>query len=150
MDLKSPAFDDLDLIPVRYTGEGQDMSPPLYWKDVPTGTSSFALLCHDPDAPLVSNGGYGFVHWVMYNIPADVRGLQEGDYAFTSGLNDSGEKGYVGPFPPQFHGIHHYYFVLLALDIAPEIKDGLTMWRLLEKVDGHVLGVARLIGTYER
>ena len=66
--LSSPAFETGGSIPAKHTGEGEDTSPPLEWSAVPEGTRSFALICHDPDAPVVSSGGYGFVHWVLYNI----------------------------------------------------------------------------------
>ena len=150
MELKSSAFEKTDRIPVRFTGEGQDISPPLYWTDVPAGTTSFIIFCHDPDAPVASDGGYGFVHWVVYNIPFDVRGFNEGEISFTSGINDGGAQGYMGPFPPQFHGVHNYYFIVMALDAILDLDAGLTLWQALERVQGHVTGMARLIGTYER
>ncbi len=150
LNLKSAAFDNKERIPVRYTGEGQNTSPPLYWTDVPAGTSSFVVFCHDPDAPLVSGGGYGFVHWVVYNIPFDVRGFREGEEPFTSGKNDGGSLGYIGPYPPEFHGIHNYYFIVLALDSVIDEDVGLNLREILERVEGHVVGMARLIGTYER
>ena len=70
LQLSSPAFEPRGEIPSKYTGEGEDISPPLQWTNVPDGTRSFALICHDPDAPVVSEGTYGFVHWVLYNISA--------------------------------------------------------------------------------
>ncbi len=84
MQLKSAAFEQGGRIPARHTGEGDDVSPALEWSDVPDGTRSFAIVCHDPDAPLVSRGTYGFVHWVLYNIPASVTKLAEGASGFTS------------------------------------------------------------------
>ena len=76
MELTSPAFQPGENIPREHTGEGENISPPLEWKRAPDGTRSFALVCHDPDAPLVSEGAYGFVHWVLYNVPASVTSLQ--------------------------------------------------------------------------
>src|SRR5690554_619689 len=70
LHLTSPAFEDGGVIPAKHTDEGDDLSPALVWQDIPDGTKGFALICHDPDAPLVQNGTYGFVHWVLYNIPA--------------------------------------------------------------------------------
>lgn len=105
MQLKSNVFNQDGLIPSKYTGEGEDVSPALSWTDAPDGTKEFAIICHDPDAPLVSpNGTYGFVHWVLYNIPGDVNSLEEGTAQFSSGKNDFGEVGYNGPMPPNGHG----------------------------------------------
>jgi Raf kinase inhibitor-like YbhB/YbcL family protein len=104
LQLKSPAFEPQGEIPAKYTGEGQDISPPLQWSNVPNGTRSFALICHDPDAPLVFEGAYGFVHWVLYNIPGSVTSLSEGIREYTSGPNGSKKEGYMGPMPPNGHG----------------------------------------------
>jgi Raf kinase inhibitor-like YbhB/YbcL family protein len=151
MKLQSPAFDAGGAIPEKHTGEGKDVSPPLSWSGVPEGTRSFAILCHDPDAPLVKPGTYGFVHWVLYDVPGDLRALPEGVAEYTQGSNDFGNDGYGGPMPPEGHGPHHYFFWLLALDVAPgQLPAGLTMWELLERVEPSVLGMNRLVGTYER
>lgn len=151
MVLTSPVFESLGPIPTRHTGEGVDVSPPLQWRNAPDGTAGYAILCHDPDAPLVApEGAYGFVHWALYNIPASVAHIDEGTHAFTAGRNDMGRTGYGGPMPPQGHGVHHYYFWLLALDTATDLQPGLTMWQLLERLEPHVLAMNRLIGTYER
>lgn len=151
MKLESPAFDPGGAIPKEHTGEGKDVSPPLSWSSVPEGTRSFAIVCHDPDAPLVKPGTYGFVHWVLYGVPGDLRSLPEGVAEYTHGRNDFGNDGYGGPMPPEGHGLHHYFFWLLALDAAPGLlPPDLTMWRLLEHVEPSVLGMNRLVGTYER
>ena len=78
MTLTSSAFEDGGPIPTRHTGEGEDVSPAFSWTEAPEGTRSFALICHDPDAPLVSPGTYGFVHWVLYGIPGSATELPEG------------------------------------------------------------------------
>ncbi len=151
LKLESAAFKPLGKIPSKHTGEGQDVSPALTWSNVPDGTRSFALVCHDPDAPLVSPGGtYGFVHWVLYNIPGSVASVAEGCGEYTKGLNDRGKEGYMGPMPPNGHGIHHYYFWVFALDKELKLKAGLTLWQLLKEIEPHVLGMNRLVGTYER
>lgn len=150
LKLISPSFEFRGIIPRKHTGEGEDLSPALEWTNVPGGTSSFALVCHDPDAPLISNGSYGFVHWVLYNIPAAVTRLPEGVKNYTSGINDRKKEGYMGPMPPEGHGIHHYYFWILALDKELNLKPGLTLWQLLEKIEPHVIGMNRLVGIYER
>ena len=149
--LSTPAFDAMDPIPARHTGEGEDISPALEWRDAPAGTQGFAVICHDPDAPLVTPGGnYGFVHWVLYNIPGSVTSLQEGTSEYTEGQNDFGRTGYGGPMPPNGHGLHRYYFWILALDQATDLEPGLTLWQLLEQLEPHILGMNRLVGTYER
>lgn len=150
MKLTSSAFDALGAIPSRYTGEGADVSPDLSWSGVPDGTRSFAVICHDPDAPLVSPGSYGFVHWVLYNLPASTTSLDEDTNEGTSGKTDFGKTGYGGPMPPEGHGPHHYYFWVLALDASLDLEEGLTLWELLERIEPHVIGMNRLVGTYER
>ena len=150
MQLTSSAFRTGGAIPRKHTGEGEDVSPPLAWSGAPENTKSFALICHDPDAPLVTPGHYGFVHWVLYNIPASVNELPEGVDAHTSGRTDFGKTGYGGPMPPEGHGTHHYFFWLLALDKELDLPAGLTLWELLEKIEPNVIGMNRLVGTYQR
>ena len=150
MRLTSSAFEDGGAIPARYTGDAEDVSPALSWADVPEGTKSFALICHDPDAPLVKPGSYGFVHWVLYGIPGNASELAEGVADCVQGVNDFGNSGYGGPAPPPGHGTHHYFFWLLALDNEPELPPGLTLWELLEKLEPNIIGMNRLMGTYER
>ncbi len=150
MTLTSSAFDDGGAIPTRHTGEGEDVSPQMSWSKVPDGTRSFALICHDPDAPLVSPGTYGFVHWVLYGIPGSVTELAEGFDGYVKGTNNFGNAGYGGPMPPEGHGTHHYFFWLLALDSEPDLEPGLSMWELLEKIEPNVIGANRLVGTYSR
>lgn len=151
MQLESSAFEAGGAIPSRHTGEGEDVSPELSWRDAREGTRSFAVFCHDPDAPLVSRRGtYGFVHWVAYNIPDSASGLEEGASGIAQGQNDFGNSGFGGPMPPEGHGTHHYFFWVLALDIEPALPDGLSLQELLEKVEPHILGMNRLVGTYRR
>ncbi|MFO7286047.1 MAG: YbhB/YbcL family Raf kinase inhibitor-like protein [Gammaproteobacteria bacterium] len=150
LELKSSAFTHNGPIPRKHTGEGENVSPQLSWSRLPDNTKSLALICHDPDAPLVSPGTYGFVHWVLYNIPATVAELPEGVSGYTSGKNDYGVTVYKGPNPPPGHGVHHYYFWLLALDKELDLPEGLTMWQLLERIEPHVIGMNRLVGTYQR
>jgi hypothetical protein len=150
MQLTSPAFEQLGRIPKKHTGEGTDVSPPLAWRGAPAGTQSFALICHDPDAPLVTPGAYGFVHWVLYGIPATVSSLAEGSSSHTSGVSSFGKPGYGGPMPPEGHGLHHYYFWLLALDKDLSLPAALTLWDLLKKTEPNVIGMNRLVGTYSR
>jgi len=151
MRLTSDAFDQDGMIPTKCTGEGTDVSPALSWRNAPENTKAFAVICHDPDAPLISgNGTYGFVHWVLYNIPGGVNSLQEGVDQFTKGKNDFGKMGYNGPMPPNGHGAHCYYFWVLALKESVILEEGLTLWQLLAKIEPNVIGMNRLVGRYKR
>lgn len=150
MQLTSSAFTNRGAIPKRHTGEGDDVSPELTWSGAPAGAESFAVICHDPDAPLVTPGTYGFVHWVLYDLPGTAKGLGEGASEGTAGVNDFGNPGYGGPMPPEGHGVHHYFFWVLALDRRLDLPAGLTLWQFLEKAEPHIIGMNRLVGTYER
>jgi Raf kinase inhibitor-like YbhB/YbcL family protein len=150
MQLTSTAFAPMGRIPKQYTGEGADLSPPLAWRNAPAGTKAFALVVHDPDAPLVTTSAYGFTHWVLYNIPGSVSELAEGEKRYTSGANSFGKPGYGGPMPPEQHGVHHYYFWLLALRADTKLAAGLSMQGLFAQIEPNVLGMNRLIGTYSR
>ena len=150
MQLTSSAFADGERIPSRHTCEGEDTSPPLAWTDAPEGTKAFALVCHDPDAPLIKPGTYGYVHWVLYDIPGTVAELPDGTDAFTCGVTDFGDQQYGGPAPPPGHGTHRYFFTLFALDSGVSLEPGLTMWELFEKIEPNVIGMNRLMGTYSR
>lgn len=150
MKLKSSTFDPNSPIPKRCSMEGQNLSPQLKWSGVPEGTKSFALICHDPDAPLASPGSYGFVHWVLYNLPASLTELAEGAATGTDGVSDFGKPGYGGPMPPPGHGIHHYFFIVMALDAELNLEPGLSLWELMAKIEPHVIGMNRLMGTYQR
>lgn len=150
MQLTSTAFAHHEAIPTRHTGEGENVSPALAWRDAPEGTQGFAVICHDPDAPLVQHGSYGFVHWLLYNLPADVTEIDEATTVGTVGVNDTGSLGYGGPMPPEGHGEHLYYFWVLALDTVTELPEGLSLPALLEKLEPHLLGMNRLVGRYRR
>jgi len=148
MQLHSTSFKSGGAIADRYVKTGGNVSPQLSWTDAPGEARSFAVICHDPDAPLISPGSYGFGHWVLYNIPAGTTALAEGSDVGTPGRNDFGDQGWGGPQPPPGHGTHHYYFWLLALDKAVDLEPGLAMWELLSKVEPHVIAANRLVGTY--
>ena len=151
MQLTSSAFANDGAIPARFTGEGEDVSPQLSSSNAPEGTKGYAVICHDPDAPLISaNGTYGFVHWTLYNIPGSATGLEEGTSDFTQGKNNFGKTRYNGPMPPEGHGQHKYYFWVLALDAELDLPANLSLWELLAKLEPHCLAMNRLIGTYQR
>ncbi|HEX6461085.1 MAG TPA: YbhB/YbcL family Raf kinase inhibitor-like protein [Thermoleophilaceae bacterium] len=143
--IRSSSFDGHKRIPEEHTGDGEDRAPALEWSGVPEGTKSFAVVVHDPDAPLVD----GFTHWVAYNIPGDATGVPEGGEGVTHGTNSFGNQGYNGPAPPPGHGPHHYYFWVYALDEDPQLEPGLDRRALLDRIEDHVIEQARVIGTYE-
>ncbi len=146
LTIRSAAFDPHEPIPERHTSDGEDVAPALEWSGVPAGTQAFAVVVHDPDAPLVD----GFTHWVAYNIPGDAGGLPEGGDVPTAGVNSAGNEGYNGPAPPPGHGLHHYYFWVYALDEDLALERGLDRRTLLSRIEDHVIEQARVIGTYER
>jgi len=146
LKVSSSGFQPDERIPDRYTGEGEDVSPPLEWTGAPSATQAFAVVAHDPDAPLVD----GFTHWVLYGIPSEVSSLAEATTDFVAGKNSFGNQGYNGPAPPPGHGLHRYYFWLYALDIAPHLGPGLDRSSLFSHIEDHVIEQARLVGVYQR
>jgi len=147
ISLTSSAFTADGPIPRKYTGEGEDVSPPLSWGNLPTGTKELAVICDDPDAPQPTP----WVHWVAYAIPPMLTGLPEDVHEnMAAGQNDFGRRGYNGPMPPRGHGVHHYHFRLYALDESLLRGPGLTKDQLVEAMRGHVLAEGELVGTYER
>ncbi|MEA2189594.1 MAG: hypothetical protein QOK16_4605 [Solirubrobacteraceae bacterium] len=145
LTLRSPAFSNHESIPRRHAQDGENLAPPLEWSGVPDGTKAFAVVVHDPDAPLVD----GYTHWVAYGIPGDATGLPEGGGDAVAGVNSSGDVGYRGPAPPPGHGVHHYYFWVYALDEEIDLEPGLDRRALLERIEDRVIEQARLIGLYE-
>ncbi|MEZ0329152.1 MAG: YbhB/YbcL family Raf kinase inhibitor-like protein [Dissulfuribacterales bacterium] len=154
MKLFSPAFENEKGIPKRYTADGQDISPPLFWEGVPSKAKSLVLIVDDPDAPDPKAPRMVWVHWVLYNIPPNVQGLSEGikpqdlPSGTLEGLNDWKRTGYGGPAPPI--GRHRYFFKLYALDTVLSNMKAPTKSTLLEAMNGHVIAEAVLIGTYSR
>jgi Raf kinase inhibitor-like YbhB/YbcL family protein len=146
LSITSPDFDFGDPMSQRHVKDGENTSPELAFANVPSGTASLAVVCHDPDAPAT----HGFDHWVLYNIPPDADGVSRGGNRFaTDGRNSLGELGYTGPAPPPGHGVHHYYVHLYALDTEPAVPGGITRLELLDLIDAHIIEQARLVGTYE-
>ncbi len=151
IQLTSPAFEHGEMIPDRYTCNGQDISPALNWAGVPEGAGSLALICDDPDAPMGI-----WVHWVIYNIPAKTKGLPEDVSASKAtlkngaiqGTNSWGRIGYGGPCPPS--GTHRYFFRLYAVDTSLDLKPGATKAQLLKAMEGHILAECELMGRYAK
>ncbi|MBN1548656.1 MAG: YbhB/YbcL family Raf kinase inhibitor-like protein, partial [Syntrophaceae bacterium] len=150
MKIESSQFTEGGMIPAKYTCDGKDVSPPLTWNDVPSGTKSFALISDDPDAPMGT-----WVHWVIFNIPANVTQLEENIpphkelvNGTLQGSNSWPRIGYGGPCPPS--GTHRYFFKLYALDTMLELKPGVTKELLTRNIAGHILAEAQLMGKYKR
>ncbi len=147
MKLSSPAFPNAGPIPPEFTCDGEDRSPPLEWTEVPEGTKSFALVLDDPDAP----AGL-WTHWVLWDIPPDTRSLPSasapGGLPGIHGANSWGNARYQGPCPPP--GTHRYRFQLFALDRRLGLRPGSSPAHLKKALGEHVLGEARLQGTYRR
>lgn len=151
IEVTSTEFQKGTAIPKRFTGDGEDRSPPLHWSEPPSGTKSIALICDDPDAPRGT-----WVHWVLFNLPAQARKLEGGVPTTESlssgarqGKNDFGNIGYGGPAPPKGK-THRYFFKLYALDVALDLSSGATKAQLEKAMQGHVLAEGQLMGTYER
>jgi Raf kinase inhibitor-like YbhB/YbcL family protein len=143
--LESSAFVNAEAIPRRHTCEGEDVSPPLRWRNAPEGTRSLALVVDDPDAP----GGI-FTHWIAWGIDPTADGLGEGEPTPREGRNDFGTSGYRGPCPPPGHGRHRYVFRLYSLGSDLELGARAGKHELEQAIQGHVLTTAELVGTYER
>ena len=154
LSLMSPAFPANGEIPVQYTCDGDDVAPPLGWSGEPPGTESFALIVDDPDAPDPAAPKRVYVHWVLYDIPAEARGLPEGATrddlppGTHEGKNDWGRTGYGGPCPPI--GRHRYFFKLYALDTTlGDLGAAATKADVEAAMRGHILAHAEIMGTYQ-
>lgn len=149
--LSSPAFQVGQAIPIQYTCDGPDVSPPLAWQGAAAEIRSLGLICDDRDAPTAT-----WVHWVLFNLPAEAVALGEG-VAMTAailngarqGRNDFKQLGYDGPCPPRGRA-HRYFFRLYALHSMLSLPSGATQPELLRAMSGHSLERAELMGTYQR
>lgn len=154
MKLISSDFGHNADIPVRFTCDGEDVSPELSWSDIPAGTESLALIVDDPDAPDPSTPKMTWVHWVLYNIPPTASSLAAAIAAkdlpegTLEGLNDWAKAGYGGPCPPM--GKHRYFHKLYALDIVLPDRGQIKKSDLENAIAGHILEKAELIGLYQR
>ncbi len=148
--ITSPAFKEGELIPKKYTCDGQNISPPLEWQLAPSNTKSLALIADDPDAPMGT-----WVHWVIFNIPPTATGFPENvptkdslPNGAVQGRNDSRGIGYDGPSPPG--GTHRYFFKLYALDTMLKLSSGITKAALLKAMEGHIMAQTQTMGRYSR
>lgn len=143
--ISSSIFSEGGDIPLEYTCDGDDLSPPLAWSGVPVEAQSLVLIVDDPDAPIGT-----FVHWVLYDLPSDTKSLPEGvEGVGTEGLNDFRDLGYKGPCPPKGPA-HRYFFKIYALDEPINLKPGATKSEVEEAMQGHILAEGQLIGKYRR
>jgi len=151
LTITTPAFRDGEVIPVRHTLDGENLSPPLEWRDAPPETKSYVLIVEDPDAPSGT-----FRHWAVYNISAGETGLREGASAQVlrgagEGVNGFGKTRYDGPQPPKGHGPHHYHFRLAALDVPQlEIPASAKVEEIWTSAQPHIIAEAEVVGVYER
>lgn len=150
LKIKSTAFEEGDVIPPKYTCDGMNISPPLFFEGIPKEAKSLVLISDDPDAPMGT-----WVHWVVYNLPTTTTKLPENfphqekmtDGAF-QGKNDFGSVGYGGPCPPS--GAHRYLFKLYALGTELALGPGATKAEIETVMQEHILEQAQLTGTYQR
>ena len=155
MRLYSSAFEHNGDIPVEYTCEGSDISPPLEWSGVPAGTESLALIVDDPDAPDPAAPKTVWVHWVVFNLPKLTTGLPQAIRDLPKqarcGLNDWKRAAYGGPCPPRGHGIHHYHFRLLAISRPTlDLRAPAAALDVLRTAQPYVIEQAEFVSTYHR
>ncbi len=152
MKVTSPEFDDNGLIPVRFTCEGENISPPFDIKDIPIRAAGLCLVMDDPDAP-----GGTFTHWIAYNLPPTLASLEEGvsvkdlfSGIAKEGINSFGDVGYDGPCPPHRAGDHHYYFHFYAVNCQLDLPEGASRREVMEGLRRCVLEEAILMGRFGR
>ncbi len=162
MKLTSSAFEDQQTIPAKFSGKGDDVSPPLAWSGAPDNVKSFAIIVDDPDAPLpeAPREEGPWVHWVLYNLPPQTASLPEGvprvgkiaePIAALQGMNDffDDNVGYRGPMPPPGSPPHRYIFRIYALDQMLDLDHaGTTKADLIEAMQGHILDQGELVGNF--
>jgi Raf kinase inhibitor-like YbhB/YbcL family protein len=140
--VKSPAFENNQLIPVKYTCDGDNVSPPLTIEDAPAETQSLVLIVDDPDAPMGT-----WDHWVVWNIPPIDR-IEENSVPGVEGKNSARKRSYSGPCPPW--GTHRYFFKVYALDAKLDLKPDSNKKDVETAMQGHILAKGELVGRYHR
>lgn len=150
LKVTSSAFREGEMIPAKYTADGEDISPPLSWEGLPEGTRSVAIIADDPDAPAGT-----WVHWLVWNLPPGTNSLEENVPADNElsgggvqGTTSFGTVGYGGPAPPS--GTHRYYFKVYALDRVLALPSTATKKELERAMEGHILAKGQLMGKYAR
>ena len=145
MKIQSNSFEQNGFIPQKYSCKGSNINPELHWEDIPENTKSLALIMDDPDAPVGL-----WVHWILYNIPKDTMNINENSTPSEAldGINSWKKTGYGGPCPPS--GTHRYFFKLFALDYMLDLKGEVNKTILEQKMKGHILSEARLMGKFKK
>ena len=142
LEITSPSFKSDDYIPVKFSCEGENISPALSIKNIPSDAASLAIIVEDPDAP---NGT--FIHWVAWNIEPS-ENITEKSNLGVQGKNTKGNDGYMGPCPPE--GTHHYHFKIYALDAKMSLPHGNTKEQLLKAMKDHIIASGELVGLYAK
>ncbi|MCS7244918.1 MAG: YbhB/YbcL family Raf kinase inhibitor-like protein [candidate division WOR-3 bacterium] len=146
MKVYSNSFKEKENIPIKYTCEGENISPHVRWEEFPKETKSFVLIMSDPDAPFGT-----FYHWILYDIPNNIGEIKEGESIGKKGKNDFGKLGYGGPCPPRGHGKHRYYITIYALNVESlGIKEGASAKEVLKAIEGKIIAKGEFYGIYER
>jgi Raf kinase inhibitor-like YbhB/YbcL family protein len=148
MKISSPAFNDNESIPSTFTCDGMNISPELRFSDIPATARALVFIMDDPDVPTAIRSDGMFIHWVLYDIDGTATGIPEGGTMGTSGVNTTGEIGYIGPCPPDRE--HRYFFKLYALDRELDLPEGKTKDEVITAMRGHIIAEATLIGRYNR
>ena len=157
LSVTSAAFRTLDLMPERFTDYGEKTWPPLAWSGQSPATKSFVLIVEDPAAQPASPGP--FVHWVLFNLPGTTTSLPESIPATATvptlggalqGQNSAGAIGYVGPHPRAGDPPHYYYFQVFALDTMLTVPPGAPRSSVIAAIDGHILAMGQVIGTFKK
>ena len=150
LQVHSTAFQEVEIIPAKYTCDGDDISPQIGWQEPPAGTQSLVLIVDDLNAP----GGV-FTHWVVYNMPPTRLELPEAvptdsrlEDGTLQGRNDFNKIGYRGPCPPS--GTHRYRFMVLALDTMLSLEAEASKKQVMEAMEGHILGRGIITAIYEK
>ena len=152
LTVTSAAFRHNEMIPAKYTCDGENISPPIAWEGAPEGTESFVLIADDPDAPMGI-----WVHWIIFNIPDTVTSLPENvpakvtlENGIHQGMSSFKQTGYGGPCPPS--GTHRYFYKVYAVDTSVDVLEPryANKEKVLDAIEGHVLAYGELIGTYRR
>jgi Raf kinase inhibitor-like YbhB/YbcL family protein len=143
LSVMSPTFENNQLIPAKYTCDGDNVNPPLAIDGVPEGTKTLALIVDDPDAPMGT-----WDHWIVWNIPATTSKIAENTVPGTEGMNDSKRRSYGGPCPPS--GTHRYFFKVYALDVKLDLSSTARKRDVEKAMQGHVLAKGELVGLYRR
>ena len=143
LTISSPDFKNDGMIPTRFTCEGDNTSPAIHVAGIPTGTKALAIIVHDPDAPIKG----GFTHWVAWNIDP-VSDIPQKFNGGMEGMNGRDKAGYMGPCPPS--GMHHYHFMVYALDAKLQIDKKTNKDQLEKAMEGHVLAKGELVGLYKK